>query len=158
MNFELTAGKSFSDIKKGEYVLYDFFHSKTGKHGSMKVRLIMNDCVTGKKTESVMPGHTAIRTFKPIKQEYQLMDMTDDDIAFVEIICIDTKKNESITLEIVKNDQTSPMIHKIKKIMEDGEKYIDVNISSYPNQTSCNNEDDMDHENIIESYKEQQEN
>src|SRR5258708_4788645 len=133
MNFELAKNKTFADIKRGDYVLYDnrphkvdsFTHSKTGKHGSMKVRLVILDCVTNKKSEPVMPGHHAISTFKPVKHDYQLMDVTDDETG-TEFVCIDKKKNEQVTLDIVNNHMTGKLIDDIKKAILDTEKDYDV--------------------------------
>ena len=57
-----------SSLRKGGYLLInerpcrikDLSSSKTGKHGSMKLRLVATDLESGKKVEDVMPGSSRV--------------------------------------------------------------------------------------------------
>ena len=57
-----------SSLRKGGHVLInerpcrikDLSSSKTGKHGSMKLRIVATDVESGKKVEDVMPGSSRV--------------------------------------------------------------------------------------------------
>ena len=55
--------------------------SKTGKHGHAKVHLIAIDIFTGKKLEDLCPSSHNMNVPHVKRQEYTLLDITDDGFA-----------------------------------------------------------------------------
>ena len=66
-------------IKGNPCKVIDVSTSKTGKHGHAKCHFVAIDIFTGKKMEDLVPaGHTTSVPFVK-KEEYQCIDVDDDD-------------------------------------------------------------------------------
>ena len=94
LGYDITQ-KHACEIKIGFYTLIDnpckitnVTIAKTGKHGHMKVTLLGNDMITNKNITWTGPGHTSITTFNPIRINYQIVDINDDDVE-----CLDNNAN-----------------------------------------------------------------
>jgi len=168
MDFEITK-TSLGQIKKGGHAIIkqrpckidDVKQSKTGKHGSMKVRLVGIDCINKNKYELMAPGHTPINTFKLVRKDYQLMNIIDNDDepdVGIECICADSS---TTTIYIKKSlHSTMDSLDKLKQLLKSSEKSIEMVIITTPVQTSDNKDvgnDEFSCEHAIESYKEQKE-
>ena len=146
-------------VKQRPCKIIDIKHSKTGKHGSMKVRITAVDCINKTKYEHLAPGHTPIYGFKLDREEYQVMDIHVDDEKYVGIECL-CKDASSNTFNIDKSLQsTIDSIDKLKHILDTSEKGAYAVIIRAPipkpNTTEINNED-LTYEYAIDSYGEQQ--
>ena len=86
MSEEYTISVESSSIKKGGYAVInehptkavDISASKTGKHGSMKMHIVGVDIFTGRKYETVMPGHKTIQVPIVKKCDYVLSCISED--------------------------------------------------------------------------------
>jgi len=87
---ELTAPAPIqaSLCRKGVFVMLkdcpckvaDLKISKTGKHGSTKANMVGYDVVTGNKKQVTVPGHTQMWEFTPQKMEYEVADISGEQI------------------------------------------------------------------------------
>jgi len=68
----------FVVIKNRPCKIVDMSTSKTGKHGHAKVHLVAIDIFTGKKLEDLSPSTHNMDVPNVRRQEYQLLDITDD--------------------------------------------------------------------------------
>ncbi|KAL8761490.1 MAG: hypothetical protein Q9184_002400 [Pyrenodesmia sp. 2 TL-2023] len=76
-----------SALRKGGFVviknrpckIVEMTTSKTGKHGHAKVHLVTIDIFTGKKLEDLCPSTHNMDVPNVSRQEYQLLDISDDD-------------------------------------------------------------------------------
>ncbi|KAJ5278895.1 eukaryotic translation initiation factor 5A [Penicillium angulare] len=66
-------------IKNRPCKIVDMSTSKTGKHGHAKVHMVAIDIFTGKKLEDLSPSTHNMDVPHVKRQEYQLLDITDDD-------------------------------------------------------------------------------
>ncbi|KAH7128682.1 translation protein SH3-like domain-containing protein [Dendryphion nanum] len=69
----------FVVIKQRPCKIVEMSTSKTGKHGHAKVHLVAIDIFTGKKLEDLCPSTHNMDVPNVRRQEYQLIDVTDDD-------------------------------------------------------------------------------
>lgn len=69
----------FVVIKGFACKIVDMSTSKTGKHGHAKVHLVGIDIFTGKKYEDISPSTHNMDVPEVVRQEYQLIDITDDN-------------------------------------------------------------------------------
>ncbi len=156
---------AYSQVKKGHYVILkqkpckitEFVHSKTGKHGSMKVHLTGTDCFTDKNVVDCAPGHGTLSTFKLIKNEYQVMSILHDDENQITIDFLNQKNmstnNVSLILDFKKTPIMIPRMEEIKEKLETSEETIIATVITVPVPISDKaNNDDFLFENIIESY------
>ncbi|KAF2771821.1 eukaryotic translation initiation factor 5A-2 [Teratosphaeria nubilosa] len=68
----------FVVIKNRPCKIVEMSTSKTGKHGHAKVHLVAIDLFTGKKMEDLSPSTHNMDVPNVRRQEYQLLDITDD--------------------------------------------------------------------------------
>lgn len=154
-----------SQVKKGQYVILkqkpckitETVHSKTGKHGSMKVHMTGTDCFTDKNIVDCLPGHITVRTFKPTKNEYQVMSILHDDEISTTIDFLNQKdmsaNNVSVTLDFKKTTLMSPKIEEIKEKLETSEDTVIAQILTIPVPISDkDSEEEFTLEHIIESF------
>jgi len=86
----------FIMIKNNPCKVSDVSTSKTGKHGHAKCHFVAIDIFTGKKMEDLVPaGHTTAIPFVK-KEEYQCLDVDDDD--FVTIMTADGDTRSDLKL------------------------------------------------------------
>jgi len=84
-----------SSLRKNGYVvmkgapckIVDMSTSKTGKHGHAKVHLVGIDIFTGKKVEDICPSTHNMDVPEVQRNEYQLLDCSDD--GFVSLLLSD---------------------------------------------------------------------
>lgn len=161
---------AYSQVKKGQYVIIkqkpckidNFVHSKTGKHGSMKVHLTGTDCFTDKTVTMCAPGHTAISTFKLVRNEYEVMNILHDDEMTTTIDFLNQKdmsaNNASLTLDFKKTPIMGPKIEEIKQKLDTSEDTVIATVITVPVPVSDKDgEEEFVLEHIIESYSLQKE-
>ncbi|KAH7371388.1 translation protein SH3-like domain-containing protein [Pyrenochaeta sp. MPI-SDFR-AT-0127] len=68
----------FVVIKNRPCKIVEMTTSKTGKHGHAKVHLVAIDIFTSKKLEELCPSTHNMNVPNVRRQEYQLLDVTDD--------------------------------------------------------------------------------
>ena len=74
-------------IKKGGYIcikgrpckVVSISTSKTGKHGHAKCNFVATDIFTGKKLEDIVPSTHGTTVPNVFKNEYSLLDISDED-------------------------------------------------------------------------------
>lgn len=109
-NFELPENCTPVDaaqVKVGHHVIlknrpckiYESTHDKTGKHGHCRVSLVGIDLLNGKKRENSSPGHATLAQFEIAKEEFQLINMTEDGVE-----CLDSKEVEQ-TISLHKDSE-----------------------------------------------------
>jgi translation initiation factor 5A len=139
-------------VKKGKMVMLkgkpckimDIKTSKTGKHGHMKVNITGIDVLTAKKYNDVLPGHANMTEFKLDKQEYQLLDYTNEGLQ-----CLDSDDKECL----FNIDHESEIAKKLKADFESGKTLI-VTILKAPVEVAADKYTDNE---LVESYKEEKE-
>lgn len=142
-----------SSIKLGQYVLIsnqpckivESCHSTTGKHGHTKVVLVGIDVLTSKKLTTMAHGGSIVQKFKPLKCEYQLLDLTGSNDC-VQLECLNCD-NLKITLDIHDRSNTdATVVDRIKtdfKRATDSDKIVMLHILYAPVQVA-NQEDPVD--------------
>lgn len=119
-----------SQIKLGHFIMInerpckivECNHASTGKHGHTKVALVGIDILTNKKLSFLCHGESILSKFKPLKFEYQLLDIRSEqvsnDVKNVNITTLEclTVDNKEITLDLRADGHTDDsMIDRIKK-------------------------------------------
>jgi len=83
-------------IKERPCKIVEMSTSKTGKHGHAKVNLVGIDIFTGKKYEDVCPSTHNMMVPNVSRQEYGLMDISDD--GFVSLLHDNGETRDDIKL------------------------------------------------------------
>jgi len=96
--------------------------SKTGKHGHAKVNITAIDIFTGKKLEDLSPSTHNMDVPKVSRQEYQLLDITDDDY-------LSLMKEDGDTKDDVKLPDNE-IGQRITKLFKEEEKDVNVIIQT----------------------------
>ena len=137
----------YSAVKENFYIFINsrpckistISHAKTGKHGSMKVRMVGYDVITNKKYECMGAGHTQTKQFDIVKNIFQVLSMEPDTIH-----CLD-KACEQISYSVSQED---PMYEEVKKqLAHTDEKDLYVTLLFAPIEM---NDDQYNTEHIIE--------
>lgn len=150
MSFEIQSNEA-SHIKKGSYAILnqkpckiiDVVLAKTGKHGGMKANLVGTDCITQNKCQWMGPGHSKIYQFKPIKNEYAVLDASEREKEY-DMNCLDSK-SATVSLSFTKTSQSN--IEKAEQVIEMLKQDImaDIVVLSVPQVSSTAAEiDDSD--------------
>jgi len=71
----------FVMIKGRPCKIVEMSTSKTGKHGHAKVHMVALDIFTGKKLEDICPSTHNMNVPNVTRQDYQIVDITDDGFA-----------------------------------------------------------------------------
>ncbi|KAF2430076.1 eukaryotic translation initiation factor 5A [Tothia fuscella] len=108
----------FVVIKNRPCKIVDMSTSKTGKHGHAKVHLVAIDIFTGKKLEELCPSTHNMDVPNVRRQEYQLLDVTDDD--FLSLMSDDGTTKDDVKIP------DGECGDKIKKLFQDEGKDINV--------------------------------
>ncbi|KAK4465280.1 eukaryotic translation initiation factor 5A-1 [Cladorrhinum samala] len=86
----------FVVIKGRPCKIVDMSTSKTGKHGHAKVHLVAIDIFTGKKLEDLSPSTHNMDVPVVKRNEYTLLDITDD--GFLQLMTSDGDTKEDVKL------------------------------------------------------------
>jgi len=108
----------FVCIKKRPCKIVDMSTSKTGKHGHAKVHLVAIDIFTGKKLEELCPSTHNMDVPNVRRQEYQLLDITDD--GFLSLMSDDGTTKDDVKVP------DSEVGEKIKKLFQEEGKDTNV--------------------------------
>jgi len=108
----------FVVIKNRPCKIVDMSTSKTGKHGHAKVHLVAIDIFTGKKLEELCPSTHNMDVPNVRRQEYQLLDVTDDD--FLSLMSDDGTTKDDVKIP------DGECGDKIKKLFTEEGKDINV--------------------------------
>ncbi|KAF3482966.1 eukaryotic translation initiation factor 5A-1 [Arthroderma uncinatum] len=92
--------------------------SKTGKHGHAKVHLVAIDIFTGKKLEDLSPSTHNMDVPNVRRQEYQLLDISDD--GFLNLMSDDGTAKDDVKLP------DGEVGEKITKLFKVDEKDVNV--------------------------------
>jgi translation initiation factor 5A len=140
---------SYADVKKGDHVMIksrpcvvqSVSHSKTGKHGHMKAVLTGYDVLTGRKYESMGAGHMVIQQFELIRNNFQVLDISEDLLS-----CL----NDSCETESFKFASDHVLYDEMMRLIDSGkELYVTIVIAPVE-VTEDNFVDDYN----VDSYKE----
>jgi len=104
-------------IKNRPCKIVEMSTSKTGKHGHAKVHLVAIDIFTGKKLEDLCPSTHNMDVPNVRRQEYQLLDISDD--GFLSLMADDGAPKDDVK---VPDSDTG---EKIRSMFDDGK---DVNV------------------------------
>ncbi|KAI7465402.1 Eukaryotic translation initiation factor [Hortaea werneckii] len=108
----------FVCIKNRPCKIVDMSTSKTGKHGHAKVHLVVIDLFTGKKLEDLSPSTHNMDVPNVRRQEYQLVDVSDD--GFLNLLT--DSGDEKNDVKIPEGDVGA----KIQKLFTEEEKDVNV--------------------------------
>ncbi|KAF2193293.1 eukaryotic translation initiation factor 5A [Zopfia rhizophila CBS 207.26] len=86
----------FVVIKNRPCKIVEMSTSKTGKHGHAKVHLVAIDIFTSKKLEDLCPSTHNMDVPNVRRQEYQLLDVTDD--GFLSLMSDDGSTKDDVKL------------------------------------------------------------
>lgn len=100
--------------------------SKTGKHGHMKIHLVLEDIFTFKKSETIVSSSDKVMVPKIKRAEYQLVCIADDGF----VTYIDGKNEEHSDLKLSENE----LGIEIKTQFENG-KDINITVVSAMNES-----------------------
>ena len=90
--------------------------------------------------------------FKPERDEFQLIEYIDKKLSS------EVKKLSSEVLTVDKNQDTTKLFNEIKQIINDQDRCVNVNISTYPVFTTAVEEiggDNIKYIHTLDSYTEQ---
>jgi len=119
----------FVCIKNRPCKIVDMSTSKTGKHGHAKVHLVAIDIFTGKKLEELCPSTHNMDVPNVRRQEYQLLDITDD--GFLSLM-----SDDGSTKDDVKTPE-GEVGDKINKWFQDEGKDLNVIVLTAMGEESC---------------------
>jgi len=105
-------------IKNRPCKIVEMSTSKTGKHGHAKVHLVAIDIFTGKKLEDLCPSTHNMDVPNVRRQEYQLLDVTDD--GFLSLMSDDGSTKDDVKLP------DGEVGDKIKKLFHEESKDVNV--------------------------------
>merc|ERR1712149_80956 len=108
----------FVCIKNRPCKIVDMSTSKTGKHGHAKVHLVAIDLFTGKKLEDLSPSTHNMDVPNVRRQEYQLVDVSDD--GFLNLLT--DSGDEKNDVKVPEGDVGA----KIQKLFTEEEKDVNV--------------------------------
>merc|ERR1711939_319603 len=108
----------FVVIKGRPCKIVDTSTSKTGKHGHAKVHLVAIDLFTGKKLEDLSPSTHNMDVPNVRRQEYQLVDVSDD--GFLNLLT--DSGDEKNDVKVPEGDVGA----KIQKLFTEEEKDVNV--------------------------------
>ncbi|KAF2488951.1 eukaryotic translation initiation factor 5A [Lophium mytilinum] len=98
----------FVCIKNRPCKIVEMSTSKTGKHGHAKVHLVAIDIFTGKKLEELCPSTHNMDVPNVRRQEYQLLDITDD--GFLSLMSDDGSTKDDVKLP---EGEVGDKVHKL---------------------------------------------
>ncbi|CAP70363.1 uncharacterized protein PODANS_3_4460 [Podospora anserina S mat+] len=104
----------FVVIKNRPCKIVDMSTSKTGKHGHAKVHLVALDIFTGKKLEDLSPSTHNMDVPVVRRQEYTLIDISDD--GFLSLMTADGDLKDDVKLP------DGEVGEKINKLFKEEEK------------------------------------
>ncbi|KAF2668900.1 eukaryotic translation initiation factor 5A [Microthyrium microscopicum] len=119
----------FVCIKNRPCKIVDMSTSKTGKHGHAKVHLVAIDIFTGKKLEELCPSTHNMDVPNVRRQEYQLLDVTDDD--FLSLMSDDGSTKDDVKIP------DGDVGDKIKKWFQEEGKDLNVIVLTAMGEESC---------------------
>merc|ERR1712019_96796 len=105
-------------IKERPCKIVEMSTSKTGKHGHAKVHLVAIDLFTGKKLEDLSPSTHNMDVPNVRRQEYQLVDVSDD--GFLNLLT--DSGDEKNDVKVPEGDVGA----KIQKLFTEEEKDVNV--------------------------------
>jgi len=112
----------FVVIKNRPCKIVDMSTSKTGKHGHAKVHLVAIDIFTGKKLEDLSPSTHNMDVPVVKRNEYTLMDISDDD--FLSLMTSDGDTKDDVRMP------DGEIGAKIKKLFLEEEKETLVTVQT----------------------------
>ncbi|KAK4204109.1 translation protein SH3-like domain-containing protein [Triangularia verruculosa] len=116
-------------IKGRPCKIVDMSTSKTGKHGHAKVHLVAIDIFTGKKLEDLSPSTHNMDVPVVKRQEYTLIDISDD--GFLSLMTTDGDLKDDVKLP------EGEVGDKIKKLFVEEEKDTLVTIQTAMNEQAA---------------------
>jgi len=105
-------------IKNRPCKIVEMSTSKTGKHGHAKVHLVAIDIFTGKKLEDLCPSTHNMDVPNVRRQEYQLLDVTDDN--FLSLMSDDGSTKDDVKVP------DGDLGDKIRRLFSDEGKDLNV--------------------------------
>ncbi|KAK4112163.1 translation initiation factor eIF-5A [Canariomyces notabilis] len=112
----------FVVIKNRPCKIVDMSTSKTGKHGHAKVHLVALDIFTGKKLEDLCPSTHNMDVPVVKRQEYTLIDISDD--GYLSLMTSDGDTKDDVRLP------DGEVGEKIKKLFKEEEKETLVTVQT----------------------------
>ncbi|KAK4655670.1 translation initiation factor eIF5A [Podospora pseudocomata] len=112
----------FVVIKNRPCKIVDMSTSKTGKHGHAKVHLVALDIFTGKKLEDLSPSTHNMDVPVVRRQEYTLIDISDD--GFLSLMTADGDLKDDVKLP------DGEVGEKINKLFKEEEKETLVTVQT----------------------------
>lgn len=116
-------------IKNRPCKIVDMSTSKTGKHGHAKVHLVAIDIFTGKKLEDLCPSTHNMDVPVVKRQEYTLIDISDD--GFLSLMTSDGDIKDDVRMP---EGETA---NKINKLFKEEEKDTLVTIQTAMGEEAC---------------------
>ncbi|KAK0735873.1 translation protein SH3-like domain-containing protein [Apiosordaria backusii] len=113
----------FVVIKNRPCKIVDMSTSKTGKHGHAKVHLVAIDIFTGKKLEDLCPSTHNMDVPVVKRQEYTLIDISDD--GYLSLMTGDGDLKDDVKLP-----DSGEVRDKINKLFKEDEKETLVTIQT----------------------------
>lgn len=143
----------YSSAKIGMYVILKsrpckvthHVTSKTGKHGSMKVSMMGNDVLTGKKYEVAGAGHMVTYQFDVDRKSYQILSLENNILS-----CLDDSCNQ-IEFNFSNDHQLFEELNN--KLKGNVDIYVTIVTAPIPTQNVGENAGEFTDEYFVESYK-----
>ncbi|KAF1939802.1 translation initiation factor eIF-5A [Clathrospora elynae] len=119
----------FVVIKNRPCKIVEMTTSKTGKHGHAKVHLVAIDIFTSKKLEELCPSTHNMNVPNVRRQEYMLIDVTDD--GFLSLMSDDGTTKDDVKVP------DGEVGDKIKKMFTDEGKDTSIIVLTAMGEESC---------------------